>query len=81
MRRQPRWLRVLRRHVEYGGAHAYERTAFDFAAVQGDVVSHGHVVADDDRCFFIQGVQAGTVLDVDAVADFDVVHCRRVSRR
>ncbi len=60
--------------VEDGGAHADEGAALDFAAVQGDVVPHGHVVADDDGGFLVERVQAASVLDVHAVAHFDVVH-------
>ena len=60
--------------VEHGGAHADEGTALHLAAVEGDVVAHCHVVADDDGRLAIERVQAGAVLDVYAVADFDVMH-------
>ena len=60
--------------VQNGGAHTDEGAAFHFATVQRDIMSYGHVVADDDGGFAVKRMQARTVLDVHAVADFDEMY-------
>ena len=60
--------------VQNGGSHTDESTAFHFATVQRDIMSYGHVVADDDGGFAVKRMQARAVLDVHAVADFDEMY-------
>lgn len=60
--------------VQNGGAHTDEGAAFHFATVQRDIMSYGHVVADDDGGFAVKRMQARAVLDVHAVADFDEMY-------
>lgn len=57
--------------VEDNGAHADQGAVADFCAVEDDIMPDGYVVADFDYGFFVQGVEDGAVLDVDAVADAD----------
>ncbi len=60
--------------VKYGGTHADECSAFHLASVQGDVVSYGDVIADDDGRLAVEGVEAGAVLNVHPVAQFDEMY-------
>jgi len=55
--------------VHHYCAHADEGEVVDFAAVEGDVMAYGYIVAYLDCRFFIEGVEHRAVLDVDAVAD------------
>jgi len=60
--------------VEQGGTHADEGIVMDGAGMDGDVVADGHVVADVGRASLMGDVDAGTVLNVGAVADGDGSH-------
>jgi hypothetical protein len=60
--------------VEHCGAHPDQRTVLHFAAVQGDAMADGHVVAQDARRFAIERMDAGIVLYVCSVANLDEVH-------
>src|SRR5690554_5959845 len=59
--------------VQYGGAHANEYVVLDFCPVYGYIVTHGNVVADFYHRLLIQGVQDGSVLNVDLVPQSDGV--------
>src|SRR5260370_18144793 len=60
--------------VEDEGAHAEEATRLDGAAVQGDAVADGDVVAEEQRIFVAHYVEDAAVLNIGARADADVVH-------
>src|SRR6266852_9469611 len=60
--------------VEYDGAHADEATRLDGAAVQGDAVADGDVVAEEEGIFVAHYVEDAAVLNIGARADADVVH-------
>lgn len=54
--------------VEQGGTHADEGVVADGCAVDGDVVTHGYVVAYLDGGLLVQGVKHASVLYVHAIA-------------
>jgi len=64
--------------VENGGTHPDQAVVLDDGAMNGGVVSHRNVAADMGlRGVFraiVKGVEDGSVLDVGAVADGDLVH-------
>ena len=57
--------------VHHHRTHADEGQVFDLGPVDGHIVADGDIVADFYGRFLIEGVQNGTVLDVDVVADAD----------
>src|SRR5205823_986699 len=59
--------------VENDRAHADEAAVGNVAAVQGDVVPDGHLVAENERIFVAHDVKDRAVLNVRACADADVV--------
>ena len=59
--------------IEHGGSHADEGAVVNGAAMEGDVMSDGDVVAYLECCFLIEGMETAAVLYVDSVADADVV--------
>src|ERR1044072_5907004 len=59
--------------VEDGGAHADEAAGFDRAAVERDGMAHRDVIVEDERILVLHHVQDGTVLNIGAGADADVV--------
>src|SRR5579859_4238355 len=60
--------------VQDDGSHADEAARLDGAAVEGDGVADGHVVAEDQWVLVAHDVEYAAVLDVGARADADVVH-------
>jgi hypothetical protein len=59
--------------VEDHRAHANEAAVGDVAAVQGDAVADGDVVAEDQRIFVAHDVEDRAVLDIGARADANIV--------
>lgn len=55
--------------VHHHGAHANEGVVMDLAAVEGNVMAYGDVVADFDGRLLVERVEHGAVLDIHAVAD------------
>lgn len=60
--------------VEHRCSHAHEGSILDFAAVKGDRVTDGDIVAKNAGGFAVEGVDAGVVLNVGAVANLYKMH-------
>lgn len=59
--------------IENGGSHADEGAVVNGAAVEGDVMPDGDIIAYFECSFLIEGMEAAAVLDVYSIADADIV--------
>ena len=54
--------------------HADEAVSPDGARVRDGSVSHGHIIADDERVAFMADMEEAPVLDIRPLADTDIIH-------